>query len=1363
MTETAVEGYELSIQQKNCIRQKNSEKIGFNRCLIAIYGILDLDFLRESLNEIISNHEIWRTEFQKISGMIMPLQVIRKESEIGLEVIDYTNKNLVSETLKLDDVQESFGDSLSFKLLKFADDRHFLLVTTLAVSSDEKTFLNFISELGERYAILSSEKPPKDFETIQYVDFSEWQNSLFEDEEAPRYENYWKEKIKSLRVKPLPKSDFVQNDDSQENKSSIFSQLLSSETVSNIDKLAEKTESSKPVVCLTIWQILLSFLNQQKEIAVNLQFDGRGLENLENSFGLYARFLPYVLSIRKDVSFGENVEEGKRFFEENSENQYFFKDEYYSEMENLEDVKPNVSFIYLNSDRVKTKKTTFFMSDFRCEYENHTLLFEILEKEQETQLKIYFDKTNFDDAEIRRIARMFEVLVNETALKPDEKIERLNILPIDDKKKILEVFNRPKENNDLQCLHRKFENQATETPDDIAVRENEKSLTFRELNANANKLGRYLRKNGVEIETPVGILVGKADGLLTLILAIWKCGGIYVPLDISSPQDRLKAIIETNSLKYVITDSKHKNLVSGLNTNTIFIDEKEKNIEIESGENLDLEINSENLSYIIYTSGSTGIPKGVMIRHKSVANLLNALDESIYKRFESRLRVAVNAPIVFDASIKQLVQISNGNTLIPIPEDVRLDPKILADFVVRENIQVLDCTPSHLLLLLETKLFTESSDLKAVLIGGENINRKMWERLSEISHIAFFNVYGPTECTVDATVKKIEKNSNISIGTPIKNVQVYLLDENLNLAPIGVKAEIYIGGEGVGRGYLSDAAKTSEKFLPNPFIQERGERMYATGDIARYLPDGNIEYLGRADRQVKVRGFRIELGEIEKVLQTHPAIQDAIIIFDKKENDSMNLIAYCVPRRKFTRQIDGYQRYDLPNKLSVVQQNKNETDYLFEEIFDKEIYFQNGIGLSENPVIVDVGANIGMFSLAVLEKNPAAVIYAFEALPPIYEKLRINIELYGENVKIFPIGLSNENKSEIFTYYPQYSMMSGLSSYSSAEADTKVIETYLENQTELGISGAETLLTHSDSLISPRFEEKQEHRVFLTTLSEFIESEGIQSIDLLKIDVQRAEMDVLQGIKPEHWQKIRQIVMEVHDAAGEESEGRVGKICSLLQKFGFETLAEQDDIMKGTDRFNLYASKNTDFPLKKDLTQSDANKPNLPNLAERAYPLEKHHLREYFKEKLPDYMIPNSIVLLDKMPLNENGKIDVKALPSPDAEQKNTKNHVAPTTSFEKEIAAVWQEVLNLEKVGIHDNFFDLGGHSLLIVQLHSQICQKLNCEIAMVELFQYPTVHSLAQKLSNGNNDDEIIQRASAKANKQREMMKKQAKLRRV
>lgn len=1363
MTEAAVEGYELSIQQKKYIRQKSGKDSGFNRCLLAIEGVLDVDILRESLTRIVRNHEIWRTEFQKISGMIMPLQVISEDGEIDFEIIDFAGKNLLAETLKLDDVDLPSGDSVSFKLLKLADERHSLLIATPAIGSDKTTFQNFARELGQTYAAQRGEIAANEFETIQYVDFSEWQNSLFEDEEAARYENYWKEKIAALPNNSLPEFGSGNKDFPNETKPEIFSRRLAHETVSNVDKLIEKTESSKPVVYLTIWQILLSFLTQQKEIAVNVEIDGRGLENLENAFGLYSRSLPFVLNVRKDASFRENAEETKLIYERHSENQYYFKDEYFSEGEKSSAVRPNVSFSYLRFSDVKTEELKFSISDLRCDQNASALGFEVTENKRETELKIYFDTTVFAAPDISRLAGMFEVLINEAALKADEKTERLGILTAEDEHKILEIFNRPNDGANSQCLHRKFEEQARKTPENVAVRENGEDLTFRELNEKANRLAHYLKNNGVEIETPVGVLVHKSSGLLTIILALWKCGGIYVPLDASSPPDRLKEIIETNALENVVTLSKFGELISGSAAKAVFLDEEKNNIEAESGENPDAHIDPENLAYIIYTSGSTGIPKGVMIRHKSAANLLDALNESIYRQYENPLRISVNAPIVFDASIKQIVQIASGNTLIPIPDEVRLDPKMLADFVVREKIEVLDCTPSHLRLLLETKLFAESSDLKAVLIGGENIGEKMWRRLSEIERVGFFNVYGPTECTVDATVKKIEKDSNVSIGTPIKNVRVYLLDENLNLAPIGVKAEIYIGGESVGRGYLTDAAKTSERFVPDPFSRENGARMYATGDTGRYLPDGNIEYLGRSDRQVKIRGYRIELGEIEKVLENHPAVQDAIVIFDKKENDSAALVAYGVPRRKFTKQIDGYQRYELPNKLSVVQQNKNETDYLFEEIFEKEIYFQNGITLGENPVIVDVGANIGMFSLFVLQNDPAAVIYAFEALPPIYEKLRLNTELYGENVEIFPIGLSNENKTEIFTYYPQYSMMSGLSSYASAEADTKVIETYLENQSELGMSDAKTLLTHSDSLISPRFEEKQEHQVFLTTLSEFIENEGIGFIDLLKIDVQRAEMDVLEGVKPEHWQNIRQVVMEVHDAPGDESEGRVGKIRSLLENFGFETFAEQDEIMKGTDRFNLYASKKADSFLKESSVTADEKHPNRTNLAEKAYPLETNHLREYFKEKLPEYMIPNSIVLLDKMPLNENGKIDIKALPQPDIEQQIAKNHVAPTTAFEKDIAAIWQEVLKLEKVGIHDNFFDLGGHSLLIVQLHSQICQKLNCEIAMVELFQYPTVHSLAQKLSNGNNDEEIIRRAATKANKQREMMKKQAKLRRA
>lgn len=1377
MTQDAVEGYELSFQQKDYIKQKSGSVIGTNKCLLSINRDIDLNKLKQIIEKIISDQEIFRTKFQQVPGMSVPLQVISEDRQINIKEISMPDISFQNNQPDLEDIADYIHDSddtkLNFKLLTPNIGNKLLLISTSALMCDEVSFLNFVEELSESYRDIANDNPlqmiDEKSEVIQYVDFSEWQNSLFEDDDIEQHLMYWKEKLNRIQTMPLPDIDFGNNTSSTESKElNSYTHQLGSATFKNLQSELPDLNSSDESIFLSIWLILISKLTGNGEFGIDISVDGRGIENLEDAFGLYSRFVPHLTSINEKGSFRDFLEETESELSSIYENQYYFSYSNQNVKNEPSNFTPqNISFNYLEiSEKFSIRNQTISVLDIKCSNISSDLHLNVIKTASEIKLKFYFNNNNFSVNAIAQIAKMFEVLLHESIFKSDHKIKDLGVLTKADQSVIADKFNKTSKTESAQCLHRRFEEQVKQTPDEIAVNYQDIKLSFADLNKQANQLANYLLSVGINLETPVGVLIEKSDDLVRAILAIWKIGGVYIPLDLANPSNRLNKIIETSQIKHLITTSKNRDITSELPINIIFSDEAENEIQKCVSGNLNLDISSHNLAYIIYTSGSTGLPKGVLIEHKSVNNLIDALNDTIYDHLDEHLQVGINAPIVFDASIKQLIQIVNGHTLIPIPEDIRLDPENLAEFTIAQEIEVLDCTPSQLNLLLDTKLFEKSSapNLKVVLIGGENIPDNLWRKLSEIGHIKFFNVYGPTECTVDTTVAPIKSDTSTSLGSPINNVKVYLLDKNLTPVPIGMKGEICIAGEGIARGYLNDVKKTSESFLPDVFSNVRGARMYRTGDIGRYTENGNIEFVGRIDNQVKIRGYRVELGEIERVLEEHPGIKQTKVVFNKDKNPA-TLVAYSIPHRKFASHIDGAFRYELPNKLVLVQQNKNETDYLFEEIFEKRTYLRRGITLPEQPCIVDVGANIGMFTLFILQNNPSANIYAFEALPPIYEKLRLNTELYGENVNIYPIGISNENKTDTFTFYPQYSMMSGLSSYASSDADTKVIETYLENQKEQGSTGAKTLLAHSDSLISPRFEEKQSLQVQLITLSEFIEEKDIEFIDLLKIDVQRAEMDVLEGINHSDWKKIQQIVMEVHDAVGEESEGRLDKICDLMQKHGFQTLTEQDEIMKGTDRYNLYASKNQPFPIYEETETLEVNGHHHQNseLIKKAYPLDEQQMRDYLRENLPEYMVPNLFVLLEKMPLNENGKIDIEALPEPDINEQIAKNFVTPTTEVEKVIATIWQDILNLEKVGIHDNFFDLGGHSLLIVQLHSEIRKQFDRELAMVELFQYPTIHSLAERLSQGSKDERITDKATQRAKKQREMINRQKKSRNI
>ncbi|HEX5706557.1 MAG TPA: FkbM family methyltransferase, partial [Pyrinomonadaceae bacterium] len=760
-------------------------------------------------------------------------------------------------------------------------------------------------------------------------------------------------------------------------------------------------------------------------------------------------------------------------------------------------------------------------------------------------------------------------------------------------------------------------------------------------------------------------------------------------------------------------------------------------------------------AYVIYTSGSTGKPKGVMVRQRSVVNLAGALQRAVYARHATPLRVGMNAPLAFDASVKQWVQLVSGHTLVAVPEEVRASGDELLAFAAAARLDALDCTPSQLKLMLGSASWQRPGHLPSlVLVGGEALDRETWAALGAERRVAFYNVYGPTECTVDATAARVDEAGEApTIGRPLANMGLYLLDKQLRPVPVGVAGEIHVAGEGLARGYLGRPDLTAERFIPDPFGREPGARLYRTGDSARFLADGQVEFLGRIDHQVKVRGFRIELGEIEASLVKHRAVREAVVAVREDVPGDARIVAYVVPERRSRPEIEGRPRYELPNGLAVVHQNKNETDYLYQEIFEQQTYLRHGLELPDGACVFDVGANIGLFTLFVKQQSRRARVFAFEPIPPIFETLRANAALYGDGARLFRHGLSDKTATASFTYYPRYSMMSGQSEYARADDDVEVVKRYLVNQQEAGESGADVLLEHADEILAGRFE-GQVYESQLRTLSEVIRAERVERIDLLKIDVQRAELDVLRGIDEADWEKIQQVVMEAHDAPGDETEGHLRQITSLLEGHGFAVVFEQDEALGGTDRYNVYASRDAARMRAADATRpaTDARPSPLAQIAPLASP---DCLRDALKDELPDYMIPAHFVILDALPLTRNGKVDRESLPRPDAQSvAGRTNFVAPETLMERTVARIWQDALRVERVGAHDNFFELGGHSLLMAQVHGRLVAELGRPIPMVEMFQHPTVSALAKHLSQARTEPRSLESVQARAARQREAM---------
>ncbi|HEY0727592.1 MAG TPA: amino acid adenylation domain-containing protein, partial [Pyrinomonadaceae bacterium] len=482
----------------------------------------------------------------------------------------------------------------------------------------------------------------------------------------------------------------------------------------------------------------------------------------------------------------------------------------------------------------------------------------------ELDCRLTYDADLFAATTIARIANYFVNVLSAVTADPQQPISTVNFLRDEERRQLLFDWNRTQVDfPNTRCIHELFEQQASLTPEALAVVSDEESLSYRELNERANQWAHRLRNLGAGPEKLVGITAERSPEMLVGILAILKSGAAYVPLSPDTPPERLKQMLNDAGIKLLVTQQE--------------LNEQLHNSE--NRQNPETITSAGNLAYLIYTSGSTGRPKAVEVTHRNLVHSTTAR----FAYYDEPVRgFMLVSPFFFDSSVAGIFwTLCQGGKLVLPPKNFERDFTAFAALLEAEQVSHLLCLPIVHSLLLRQASNTPMKNLRTVIVAGEPCTPELPNRHSELlPHASLFNEYGPTEGTVWATVYECtpQERATVPIGRPVPNVQTYVLDESLQPAPVGVVGELYIGGEGVARGYRNRAGATAERFVPHPFARTDGARLYATGDLVRYLPNGNLEFLGRRDQQVKVRGFRIELGEIEAVLSTHPSVREAVVV-----------------------------------------------------------------------------------------------------------------------------------------------------------------------------------------------------------------------------------------------------------------------------------------------------------------------------------------------------------------------------------------------------------------------------------------------------------------------------------------------------
>ncbi|MCP4261667.1 MAG: amino acid adenylation domain-containing protein [Planctomycetes bacterium] len=881
---------------------------------LRLEGELDYAALERSMETLIKRHDCLRLCFPEVDGQatLKILDVYNPLTFTDLSVFSDAEQHCRVDELIESHPQAPFdittGPLLRLHLVKISDEEHILLFNMHHIISDGWSIGVLIREWSALYsAYYRGQEAELPELSIQYTDYAAWQRNWLSGEVLERQLSYWQEKLANApELSELP-TDYPRPASISYHGIHLQS-TISVELTERLKRLSKDQGVTLYMTLLTAFNALLYRYSGKEDILVGSPIANRTHHQTEDLIGLFVN----TLVLRTRFQSGHSITELLKQVRQTALEAYAHQDIPFEYL--IEQINPTrslshsplfqVMFVMQNApieelDLADIKVSFLEQENIKTKFD---LTLSIEDRGDELVCDWEYCTDLFRQETIERMMDHFQILLEGIINNPAECISQLPLLTETETQQLQDwnqtEIDYPKDKTIIDL----FQEQVEKTPDNIAVVFEDQQLTYQELNRKANQLAHYLQTMGVGPEVLVGVCMERSVEMIIAILGVLKAGGGYVPLDPSYPKERLSFMATDSGALLLLTQKMCNSLKNDAGYRVINIDTNWPLISQELETNLVSNTQPDNVAYVIYTSGSTGRPKGVIVEHRNINNLLNGLKESIYNRYNNRLKIALNASYVFDASVQQIFgALLQGHSLYIIPEEVRYDGQQLINFFKENKIDISDGTPTHLRLIQEGIDHNISGlDLKHLIIGGEALpqNRvKGFLNKCSLDNLEITNVYGPTECCVDATFYDvrgavIDDFNIIPIGRPLAGTKVYILDRENNVQPIGVAGELCISGDGVARGYLNREELTSERFVPNPFLED--ERMYRTGDIARVASNGELEFIGRTDYQVKFRGYRIELGEIEAVLAEHSGVKESVVVVRGNSSGEAQLAAYIV-------------------------------------------------------------------------------------------------------------------------------------------------------------------------------------------------------------------------------------------------------------------------------------------------------------------------------------------------------------------------------------------------------------------------------------------------------------------------------------
>ncbi|GFZ92185.1 non-ribosomal peptide synthetase [Okeania sp. KiyG1] len=1421
-----------------------------------LVGQLDYVTLQTSLNQIIARHETLRTTFSEINGT--PVQIIKPSFELQLPLKDLSGLTPSEATTKLQQLLQQENEQtfnlevdppIRARLFQLGATEHILQITLHHIASDGWSLTVLPKELSAIYtAQLEDEPSPLPDLPIQYADFAIWQRNYLQGDTLETQLNYWKQKLQEVPQLQLP-TDHPRPAFETFRGAGIPINIPAALT-SKVKQLTQKQGTTLFMTLLAAFKVLLSRYSGQESIAVGSPIANRNRSEIEGLIGFFVNSLVMYTDLGGDCSFTEILNRVKQTALEAYSHQDIPFEKLVEQLQPERSLSQNPLFqVVFAVQQEEILKPSFSLPNLEVELGWERWMGDLMTVRFDLELHLWpvgeeikgfcaYNRDLFEAETITRMLSHYENLLSAAVESPELPVGKLPLMTEVEQEKILIEWNNtttdyPKD----KCIHQLFEEQVEKNPDAIAVVFEEQSLTYSQLNTKANQLAHYLQKLGVVSETLVGICVEPSVEMVIGLLSILKAGGAYVPLDPNYPQERLEYMFADSQVSVLLTQQQILAQLPQHQAQVVFLDRDWEKIATETPEKVKSEVSPQNLAYVIYTSGSTGKPKGVLVEHKGLCNLTRVQSRAF--EVNSNSRVVQFASLSFDASIWEIVMaLGSGASLYMGSRDTLMPGAGMNKWLHNNKITHITIPPSALAVMPKEEL----PDLKTIVVAGEACPPELisyWAKGRQ-----FVNAYGPTESTVCATMAECSPECSIPpIGRPISNTQIYILDRNLQPVPTGVAGEIYIGGIGLARGYLKREDLTLQRFIPNPFDNTQKSKLYKTGDLGRYLVDGNIEFMGRLDHQVKVRGYRIETGEIEATLTQHPSVKQTVVVAREDNSDAQRLVAYIVPEVESSitsnpelsdTQINSWQ--NLFNQQ--IDEHKSEvTDPLFNISGWSSSYDNQSLPESqmrtwagdivaqvlahEPEKVCEIGCGTGLLLFQIAPHTQAYLGIDISSISLEY----IQQQILAEPEKYAHVNLAQKRANEIgdiaaqsfdvvllnsvIQYFPNVEyllqvisqairivkpggmiilgdvrnlplMKAFHSSVQLYQGTPSLSVEQLKAKIDRQIQQDKELLVSPDLFVAlkEKHPEITHVQIRLQRGTEHNELNKYRYSVLLHINVQPASVitqtvesgadmsyeDIkayLQQKQPESIcfsglvnQRVAKDVDLVELLSQPKAKENVQQLRQRLESKGVKTIDPESlyelssDLgyslelcWSGQGSPQLMDGVFVSSELAKEgivltpLTQKSVpggnwvhygNNPLISQLRKELIP----QLREYLESRLPEYMVPSGLMVLSQLPLTPNGKVDRKVLPDLDVASSVSTEYVAPETETQKVLAEIWAEVLGIEKVGVYDNFFDLGGHSLMATQVVSRVRNTLNLELSLQNLFENSNVASLAQEI---------------------------------